>query len=131
MHGRGHGRRWRQRGYSRRAVRFLEPTLLLLLHYEPGHGYTLIDGLHEHGLREIDPSAVYRALRGMEEKGWVVSSWDREQTQGPPRRVYRLTDVGDDVLRWWIRDLRGTRDLIEGILRTYERHMEEGEGEHH
>ncbi len=131
MHGRGRGRRWRQRGYSRRAVRFLEPTLLLLLHHGPGHGYTLIDGLHEHGLHEIDPSAVYRALRGMEEKGWAASSWDREETQGPPRRVYELTALGDEVLRWWIRDLKGTRDLIESILRTYEQHMEKGEGEHH
>ncbi len=131
MHGRGRGRRWRRRGYSRRAVRFMEPTLLLLLHYGPGHGYTLIDGLSEYGLQAIDPSAVYRALRGMEEKGWVTSEWDEEQTQGPPRRVYHLTALGDEVLRWWIRDLRDTRGMIDGILRTYEQHMDEGEGEHH
>ncbi|MBS3783941.1 MAG: helix-turn-helix transcriptional regulator [Anaerolineae bacterium] len=127
----GRGRRWRQRGYSRRAVRFLEPTLLLLLHYGPGHGYTLIDGLEDYGLQDVDTSAVYRALRGMEEKGWVASSWDEEQTQGPPRRVYRLTELGDEVLRWWTRDLQETKDMIDTILGTYQEHMEEGEGEHH
>jgi len=131
MHGRGQGRRWRQRGYSRRAVRFLEPTLLLLLHHGPGHGYTLIDGLEAYGLQDVDPSAVYRALRGMEEKEWVASSWDEQQTQGPPRRVYRLTELGDEVLRWWIRDLKDTRTMIEDVLQTYHQHMEEGEGEHH
>ena len=131
MHGRGQRRRWRQRGYSRRAVRFLEPTLLLLLHHGPGHGYTLIDGLEAYGLQDVDPSAVYRALRGMEEKGWVASSWDEEQTQGPPRRVYRLTELGDEVLRWWIQDLEETHSMIEHVLRTYRQHMEEGEGEHH
>jgi PadR family transcriptional regulator PadR len=131
MPGRGRGRRWRQRGYSRRAVRFLEPTLLLLLHYGPGHGYTLIDGLEEYGLHDVDPSAVYRALRGMEDKGWVASSWDEEQTQGPPRRVYRLTELGDEVLQWWTRDLRETRSMIDHILGTYRKHMEEGEGDHH
>jgi PadR family transcriptional regulator PadR len=127
--GRGHGRRWR--GASRRAVRFVEPTLLLLLHYGPAHGYTLIEQLSTYGLADIDPSAVYRALRDMEERGWVVSSWDEEQTQGPPRRVYRLTQSGDEVLGWWTEDLQETRDMIDHLLGAYSRHMEEGEGEHH
>ena len=131
MPGRGRGRRWRQQGYSRRAVRFLEPTLLLLLHHSPGHGYTLLDGLETYGLHNIDTSAVYRALRGMEEKGWVASSWDEERTQGPPRRVYRLTELGDEVLRWWTRDLQETRSMIDHILGAYHQHMERGEGEHH
>jgi len=56
--GRGRG----QRGYSRRAVRFLEPTLLLLLHHGPAHGYTSIEQLSEYGLADVDPSGVYRAL---------------------------------------------------------------------
>jgi DNA-binding PadR family transcriptional regulator len=91
----------------------------------------LIDGLGAYGLEDVDPSAVYRALRGMEEKGWVASSWDEEQTQGPPRRVYHLTELGDEVLRWWIRDLEETRSMIEHVLRTYREHMEEGKGKHH
>jgi DNA-binding PadR family transcriptional regulator len=90
----------------------------------------LIDGLEEYGL-DVDTSAVYRALRGMEEKGWVASSWDEEQTQGPPRRVYSLTELGDEVLNWWTRDLQETRHMIDHILGTYRDHMEEGEGEHH
>jgi len=94
--GRGHGRRWR--GASRRAVRLVEPTLLHLLHYGPAHGYTLIEQLGEYGLADVDPSAVYRALRDMEERGWVVSSWEEEQSQGPPRRVYRLAALGNEVL---------------------------------
>lgn len=112
-------------------MRFLEPTLLLLLHHGPSHGYTLIDGLAGYGLDEVDTSAVYRALRGMEEKGWVVSSWEEEQTQGPPRRVYRLTQVGDEVLRWWTRDLEETRGMIDDILGAYREHMDQGEGNHH
>ena len=127
--GRGHGRRWR--GTSRRAVRFVEPTLLLLLHYGPAHGYTLIEQLGEYGLADFDPSAVYRALRGMEKRGWVLSSWEEEQTQGPPRRVYRLTTLGDEVLGRWTQDLQDTRRMIDHLLDAYGRHMEEGEGEHH
>ena len=127
----GRGRRWRQQGYSRRAVRFLEPMLLLFLHHSPAHGYTLIDQLDEFSMGDVDPSAVYRALRNMEERGWVTSSWEEEQTQGPPRRVYRLAALGDEVLRWWTRDLRETLGMIEHILSTYDQHMEKGEGDYH
>jgi PadR family transcriptional regulator PadR len=130
MRGRGRRQRWR-RGQSRRAVRLLEPTLLLVLHHGPAHGYTLIGQLHEFGLADMDPSAIYRALREMEEQSWVTSSWDEKQTQGPPRRVYHLTALGDEVLRWWTQDLQDTRSIIDHLLGTYSRHMEEGEGEHH
>jgi PadR family transcriptional regulator PadR len=127
--GRGHGRRWR--GASRWAVRFVEPTLLLLLHYGPAHGYTLIEQLHEHGLGDMDPSAVYRALREMEAQGWVVSTWDEEGSQGPPRRVYHLTALGDEMLGRSAQDLQVTRQTIDHILGRYARHMEEDEGDYH
>ena len=107
------------------------PGLLLILHQGPAHGYTLIEQLREFGLTDIDPSAIYRALRDMESEGWVISSWDEEQTQGPPRRVYHLTALGDEVLRWLTQDLRGTRTMIDHLLSTYHRHMEEGQGEYH
>jgi PadR family transcriptional regulator PadR len=131
MPGRGRGHGWQWRGASRRAVRFMEPTLLLLLHYGPAHGYPLIEQLSEYGLADMDSSSVYRALRDMEERGWVTSSWEEEETEGPPRRVYRLTALGGDVLSWWTQDLQETRNMIDYLLGAYSRHMEEGEGEHH
>jgi len=125
------GRRGRGKKRRRRAVRMLDPTLLLLLHHGPAHGYVLLERLEEFGLSEFDSSVIYRALRGMEERGWVSSTWDEEETQGPPRRVYRITAAGDEMLSLWIRDLRETRAKIEHLLGVYEQHMEEGEGEHH
>jgi DNA-binding PadR family transcriptional regulator len=95
------------------------------------HGYRLVEGLSEFRLDNIDPSAVYRTLRDMEAKGWVVSTWEDEQTQGPPRRVYRLAERGDQVLRWWTQDLQETRHMLDGILDVYKRHMEEGDGDYH
>ena len=131
MQGQGRGRRWQRRGCSRRAVRMLNPTLLLLLHHGPAHGYTLLEQLGEFGLGELNPSVVYRALRDMEARGWVTSTWDEEQTQGPPRRVYRLTALGDEVLSWWTQDLQETQGMIEHFMSAYSQHMEEGAGEHH
>ena len=127
----GGGRRWRQQGCSRRAVRILKPVLLLLLHHGPSHGYTLIDELEIYGLGDVNTSVVYRVLRDMEEKGWVASSWDEEETKGPPRRVYELTALGDEVLAWWTNDLRETRAMIDRVLETHTKHMKEGEGDYH
>jgi PadR family transcriptional regulator PadR len=126
MQGRGQKYRWRGRGGFQRPVRFLEPALLLLLWGTPAHGYPLLDQLGEFGLAEIDPSVVYRALRDMEEKGWVTSTWDEEQTQGPPRRVYYLTPEGHEVLGWWVQDLEETRRIIDRFLDRYSRHGQEG-----
>ena len=131
MRGRGRRQRGRWRAASRRPVRFLEPALLLLLHHGPAHGYTLIDQLAEFNLSDVDPSAVYRVLRDMEGRGWVTSSWEEEETQGPPRRVYRLTAQGDEMLGWWIEDLQETSGMIDDLLEAYTRHMQEGRGEHH
>jgi DNA-binding PadR family transcriptional regulator len=105
--------------------------MLLLLHYGPAHGYTLIDRLGKFGLEDLHPSVVYRALRDMDEKGWVISSWDVDGTQGPPRRVYRLTASGDNMLGAYIQDLQQTHEQIGNLMNVYARHMAEGEGEHH
>ena len=105
----------------------LEPVLLLLLHEGLSHGYALLDRLQEFGLGHVDPSAVYRALRDMEEREWVTSTWDEKKTQGPPRRVYQLTEQGDEALAHWITDLEQTRDHIDHVLKTYGTHMQEHE----
>ena len=121
----------RGRGRRRRAVRMLEPVLLLLLHQGEAHGYTFLERLDEFGLESLNPSVVYRALRDMEERGWVGSTWDEEETQGPPRRVYRITAAGDEALGLWVQELREGRARIDHLLSLYDRHMAEGEGEHH
>jgi PadR family transcriptional regulator PadR len=127
MPGRGRGR---GRG-RRRAVRMLEPALLLLLHQGESHGYTLLEQLDEFGLSGVNPSVVYRALREMEERGWVSSTWEEEETQGPPRRVYHITAEGDEALGLWAQELGEARARIDHLLSLYERHMAEGKGAHH
>lgn len=127
---RGHG--WRcRRGGPLRGARFLEPTLLLLLRDSPAHGYTLLEQLGAFGLDDFDPSVVYRALRMMEEQRLVTSVWDRVETQGPPRRVYRLTAAGDEMLASWVEHLEETRRGIDHLLVSYRQHMAQDEGEHH
>jgi len=84
------------------------------------HGYSLLDGINEFGFdrERFDPSLVYRALREMEEAGWVSSRWG-EESQGPKRRVYQILPEGEACLSEWVADLRRTRDEIDALLTAY------------
>lgn len=113
---RGRGRR------RRRVVSFLQPCLLVLLHKQgASHGYNLHSGLEQFGFNSmrIDPSLVYRSLREMEEFGLVASEWSEDQSQGPQRRVYKITGEGESYLSEWIGDLRRTKREIDTLIDAY------------
>jgi PadR family transcriptional regulator PadR len=118
--------RGRGRGRRRRLMGFLQPCLLLMLHREDAHGYGLLNGLDEFGLdpEAYDPSMIYRALRDMEEAGWITS-YEGEESLGPQRRVYRLTDEGRRHLEIWVTDLERAKREIELLLAAYERDVDE------
>jgi DNA-binding PadR family transcriptional regulator len=101
---------------------FLQPCLLLMLHRGDAHGYNLLNGLSEFGLNPEahDPSMIYRALREMEQAGWVTS-YEGEESLGPQRRVYRLTEEGQGHLDTWVEDLRRAKREIELLIEAYER----------
>ena len=126
--GQGKGRGWgRGRGGGRGLRRFLQPVLLLRLHQGEGQGYSLLDSLDEFGLSGLDPSVIYRILRDMEDEGWVSSTWDEEQTQGPPRRIYRLNKEGREVLDLWAVELGQSKSRIERFLKVYRQSTAKGD----
>jgi DNA-binding PadR family transcriptional regulator len=108
---------------------FLQPCLLLMLHRGDAHGYNLLNGLAEFGLNPEahDPSMIYRALREMEAAGWIAS-YAGEESRGPQRRVYRLTEEGQRHLEIWIQDLRRSKREIELLLEAYERDVKASGG---
>jgi predicted Fe-Mo cluster-binding NifX family protein/DNA-binding HxlR family transcriptional regulator len=107
-------------GCRRRFGKYLEPALLLLLEQAPAHGYTLVSRLPEFGLDFLAPAVIYRALREMEGRGWISSTMDDQETQGPPRRVYALSPLGREVLRCCLEQLRSTQQVIEYILALHD-----------
>ncbi len=111
----------------RRIRRFIEPALLLLLHCNPTHGYGLVEGLRQLGLESYptDISAIYRALNDLEARGMLVSRQDAEQSAGPPRRVYELTESGDQYLRAWVEELRATDRLLHHFMDAYDQHRQQ------
>lgn len=114
----GRGGRGRHRA-RRRRIRLLEPVLLLKLQEGPAHGYSLIEEMEAYGLGDIQPSALYRSLRGMEERSWISSTWDQEETQGPPRRIYHITPLGEQILSGWAEELEESKVHIDRLLDSY------------
>ncbi|MCA2001601.1 MAG: PadR family transcriptional regulator [Chloroflexi bacterium] len=100
---------------------FLESCLLVLLHREPGYGYSLMNGLKDFGFQteEMDISILYRALRELEAVGLVSGSWDEEKSLGPQRRVYTITPQGEAALAEWMEALRRQRAQIEALEAAY------------
>jgi poly-beta-hydroxybutyrate-responsive repressor len=76
---------------------FLRACVLLLLREHPAHGYELLERLTAFGFDRSDPGAIYRALRGLEQDGFVHSAWEASGA-GPDRRVYELTRPGMEAL---------------------------------
>lgn len=119
--GMGRGRRW-VGDYSLMDVRLVEPALLAFLIEGDLHGYGLLEKLGQFGLEAINPSVVYRILRDYEELGLVTSDWDSTGTQGPPRRVYSITEEGKAALERAKVSLSGTMDRINAILILLDKH---------
>ncbi len=100
----------------RRGFRFLEPGLLALLRDRPTHGYELIAELPTLvGTERVDVGNVYRALRGMEERGLVTSEWS-DELPGPAKRTYQITDEGRRALERWSHWLREARTRIDALI---------------
>ena len=110
----------REERHSPVTISLLEPALLTLLLDQARHGYTLLTELSILGMTTIHPSVVYRTLREMEGLEWIISDWDTNQTQGPPRRMYRLTDLGNIALKNWQQELEKTRSIISLLLNKSE-----------
>ena len=117
--GKGFGR---GRGGGRRKMFFLESCLLVLLHHEPGYGYSLMSGLKDFGFQTeaMDISILYRALRELEAVGLVSGSWDGEKSLGPQRRMYTITPQGESALSEWVQALRQRRREIEALEAAYD-----------
>jgi PadR family transcriptional regulator PadR len=84
--------------------RFVEPVLLFLLKQKGrSHGYELANAIRAYALTdaEIEVAALYRTLRQLESNACVTSEWDVERG-GPARRLYRLTERGEEHLEEWV-----------------------------
>lgn len=103
-----------QRGWMPAAARrrWIEPFVLAMLARET-YGYAILGRLEEMRIANgsLDIGLVYRTLRDLERDGLVSSSW-AEESAGPRRRAYQLTEAGYAALDDWAVVMRERARLI-------------------
>ena len=84
---------------------------------EPMYGYQIAKRLEQvgEGVLAGKQSALYPVLRNLEGAG-LLESFIEPSDSGPPRRYYRITAVGRDVLAAWADAWRATRDSVDSVL---------------
>jgi len=76
----------------------VEPLLLFIIGELPIHGYEIARELERRseGYFDLTTSTLYSALRRLERRGLVLSSW--QQITKQKRRCYELTEKGRQIL---------------------------------
>lgn len=123
-HKRGWAIKDREKSRFRRTpltVALVEPALMILIRNQPRHGYALHAALKQLGIRPIHPSVVYRTLKQMEALEWIQSDWDTDSTQGPPRKMFWITEIGESALQTWQEELEQAQESIRQMLHLEER----------
>ncbi|TBR39843.1 MULTISPECIES: PadR family transcriptional regulator [Dyella] len=84
---------------------------------QPMYGYQIAKRLEEvgEGVLAGKQSALYPVLRNLE-GGGLLDSEVEPSVSGPPRRYYRITTLGRDVLREWSAAWHATRDSVDSVL---------------
>lgn len=76
------------------------------------------EGLHGYALMKASGLAsgtLYPILTRLTERGWLEKAWDMdEETSGPPRRIYTLTNLGRKQLEQYRGDVPSIGTQILG-----------------
>jgi len=103
------------RGWNPAAARrrWIEPFVLAMLARRGSYGYAILGRLEEMRVSSgpLDVGLVYRTLRDLERDGLVSSSWV-DESAGPRRRAYELTEDGHRALDDWAVVMRERARLI-------------------
>ena len=102
----------------------LDLVILQFLNANPMHGYQIISSIRKNFGVYFGPSTIYPLLNSLEKKGYIKSQWDLSNER--PRKVYELTNEGDNLLSFTenslnhicrkISNIGISKNLVSGIL---------------
>ena len=77
----------------------LDMLILKAVSLGPLHGYGIIQRIHQMSgeMLEVEQGSVYPALYRIEQRGWLSSKWDVNET-GRRAKFYTLTKAGKSQL---------------------------------
>jgi len=87
--------------------------ILRCLAYAPNHGYGIMQMTDRlsHGEVTIGSGTMYGATSNMMKKGWIKEIMSNEPGM-ERRRLYCLTDTGEEVLK---EEIRRLKRMLEGV----------------
>lgn len=92
----------------------LELCVLAVLEEKDCYGYELVHTISEN--IHISEGTIYPLMRRLSQEGYFTT-YLKESSGGPPRKYYRLTDVGrkelDRQRSEWLEFMQGVRNIIE------------------
>ena len=88
---------------------------------EPMYGYQIAKLIEANSddVPILKQGALYPVLRALESSGLLESEVE-PSVSGPPRRYYRITDIGRQTLETWKNIWTRTKTLVDTILRGEE-----------
>ena len=101
-------------------TKLLQPAVMTVLVDGPIHGYLVLQRLEILSMfrrQPPDASGMYRILKEMEKKGFVVASWETSEA-GPAKKLYSLTEQGYACLGQWIGTLEEYRYDLDDLIKS-------------
>ena len=99
----------------------LELCVLSLLRKQDQYGYEISEYLSQH--IDIADGTVYPLLRKLKADG-LVTTYLQEESGGPPRKYYRLTQLGEDVYNMDRAEYLRFAETVRELLKEDEDHEE-------
>lgn len=94
----------------------LELCVLSMLSEKERYGYELVSDISEN--IAISDGTIYPILRRLNNEGYL-ESYLQESKEGPPRKYYRLTQLGintkDKLLTEWVSFVKGVNNIVKEI----------------
>src|SRR5690606_11473894 len=92
--------------------------MLLHLREWNTHGYELMEKITKFGVESLDHGNFYRLLRQLEKDNLVTSVWDTS-SGGPAKRIYSITEAGEQYLDMWANSLSEYQKLLNQFFNLY------------
>ena len=105
---------------------WIQLLILRVIFEHPIHGYALNIKVNKllAGRRPLGQGSIYTILRRMEVAGFLESKWDAD-TSRLNRRVYHLTELGEEKLKEGYQRVESQKKIMEDMSSFYEQNFPE------
>ncbi len=93
----------------------LEGCVLAVLSGEERYGYEISQRLEGYGFGRVPEGTIYPLLRRLEKRGAIIASY-RASAEGPQRKYYALTDLGQKELAEFFRHYRELAQAVDRLM---------------